>query len=117
VSTRLSPKYLNSVGEIIDMEGILPCNSALRYAHFVYHDRAVRIKTPDAVSSNSNESRNTVMASDTINILMLTMLIMLTHASPAAHLIAGSPMFRVSLIEQRGSAFQVIPDGGVEHYP
>jgi hypothetical protein len=96
VLTRLPPKYLNFVGEIIDIERILPNNSTLRYAHFVYHDRAVSIKTPDAVSSNSNESMNTVMASNTINILMLTML---THASPAAHLIARPPMFRVSLVE------------------
>lgn len=68
--TRLPPKYLNSVGEIIDIERILPNNSTLRYAHFVYHDRVVSIKAPDAVSSNSSESMNTVMASNTNNILM-----------------------------------------------
>jgi hypothetical protein len=92
VLTRLPPKYLNSVSEIVDIGRILPNNSTIGYAHFVYHSRAVSTKTPDAVSSNSNESMNTVMTSNTINILMVTMLTF-------AHLIAGPPMFKVSLVE------------------
>ena len=65
----------------------------------VHHGRAVSIKKLDAVSFNSSESRNVVMAFDTVKVLMLAMLILLTHASPTAHLVAGPPMFRVSLIQ------------------
>jgi len=59
----------------------LPYNSTLLYANFVHHDSAVSIKKLDAVSINLSESRNVVMASDTVKALMLNM----PTCSPTLH--------------------------------
>jgi len=63
------------------------------------HHRAVSIEKLDDVSVNLRESKNVVMASDVVKALMLTLLILLTLASPEAYLVVGPPMFRVLLIQ------------------